>query len=386
MTVPPFLRLLPWLVFGQGLFLALACLTRGRYRSNRFLGLFLILLSLHALVGLAWQGRGAVRFPELIVLFSCLPFLYGPLVYRYVWHSLLRDWPDPVPFAVHALPALLNLLIYGGLYVLGGRARFVGLTAGVFAGRAPAYVIAIEWGKVVHGLFYTFLIIRLLRRHREGLRRWAAREQRRRWLRALVLAFALNWLLVLAGAILLWGRGFPEELSLAVTAVQLLAFLAFLYMITFFALRYPSVLEPKEVREEIRRKLNLPPEFVEETLRRLEKARTEGVHTDPEITLTSLADRLGLHPNALSFIVNEETGQGFREYLNGLRLETFLDLARGEGTGRPHLDLAFRSGFASKTTFLRAFRARYGTTPGEYLADGGPGSHTPGTGTHTGAT
>lgn len=373
--------LLPWLVFVQGLLLAAVVATPWRHRSNRFLAAFLLLLSVHGLVGFAWQNPSSVVAAVAGAFLSCVPFLYGPLVYRYVWHSLFREWRGRVPFAVHAIPALLNLALYGGILLAVGGGEFAAVAAGVFAGRAPAYVLAVEGGKILSGVLYTAAIVRLVVRHREGLRRWAAREARRRWLVALVSAFAANWVLVVIAAVFLWGGGIPEGVNEIVTAVQLLALLGFLYLVSFFALRYPAVLDPKEVRQEIRRKLNLPPGFVEETMRRLEKARNERFYTDPEVTLGSMAEGLGLHPNALSFIINEETGRGFREYLNGLRLDEFLRLAGvGAAEGAPatrgttgasaptHLELALEAGFASKSTFLRAFKSRYGTTPATYLA------------------
>ena len=364
------LRVLSWLVFGQGILLGAVCFGRARHKSNVYLGILLALLSIHALIGLSGPARqGDV---ELRVMLGFLPFLYGPLVYRYVWHSLFRDWPDPVPFALHALPAAMNVLVYGGYHLIAGRAGFLEAVDAVFAGRPPWFVTVVEWAKVVQGASYTVWIVVLLRRHREALRRWAAREQRRRWLRWMLAVFALNWALVLVSGLLVWGRSDADPLRALVNALQLAALLAFLYTVTFFVLRYPAVMDPKEVREEIRRKLNLPEGFVEETLRRLDAARDAGAFADPEVTLSSLAEKIGLHPNALSYIVNETYGTGFREYLNGWRLEEFLRTAREAGADRPLLDSAYAAGFASKTTFLRAFRKRYGATPSEYLT-GDPG-------------
>jgi len=380
----PILRLLPWLVFGQGLLLSIAVFSKRKHVSNRYLSIFLFMLSIHGLVALAWQNPEEQIIPELSVLFSCLPFLYGPLIYRYVWHGLFRNWPDPVPFVVHALPALANIVLYGIVYLAGGGDHFASIVVEVFSGRAPFYVILIEWGKIIMGLTYTGLIIRLIYRNQDGVKRWAAREQRRRWLKTLISAFSLCWLIVLVSAILMWSRKFPENLGIIITGIQLVAFLAFLYMVTFFALRYPAILEPRDIREEIRRKLNLPEGFVEETLKRLEKARSARFYTDPEITLPVLAEKLGLHANALSYIVNEETDSGFREYLNNLRLEDFLLQATSNDGNKTQLDMAFEAGFSSKTTFLRAFRGRYNTTPAEYLTNSGTGSHTSGITTHTG--
>lgn len=367
----PLLRLLPWFVFGQGVFLSLAVSSRWNHRSNRFLGTFLFLLSLHGLIALAWQDPYRQSVPLLSVFFSGLPFLYGPLVYRYVWHSLYREWNGGWPFIIHALPAIANFTIYGGILLLVGRENYLDIASEVFKGNAPVYVRVIEYLKIFQGILYAFLIIRLLRHNRNALRRWAAEEQRMRWLLWLVFAFALTWVIVLVSALLLWSGRFPEDTGLGLIALQLLSFLVFFYIVAFFALRYPAVLNPREVREAIRQKLNLPEGFIEETLRRLKTAEADRFFLDTEVTLPSLSARLGLHPNALSFIINDNTDMGFREYLNSLRLQYFLDLiseADQESNGT-FLEAALASGFASKTTFLRAFRGKFDTTPSDYLSN-----------------
>ena len=362
------LRFLPWLVFGQGMLLAAAVLSRWNHRGNRYLGSFLILLSFHGLMMLLSRSGQGLLIPELSVVFSSLPFLYGPLVYRYVWHSFYRDWDGNSPFILHAFPGILNILIYGVILAVVGRDAYTDIVLRVYAGRGPVYVIIIEYLKILHGLFYSGLIIQLFIRQRNALARWTGTESRRRWLMSLIVTFTLNWVLVVGSAVFLLNEEASAAWRLAFLALQLLSFLVFLYIITFFSMRYPVILDPKEVREAIRAKLNLPEGFVEETINRLEKAEKRQFFTDSEVTLPSLADELGLHPNALSYIINEERGKRFREYLNSLRLDFFLEAARDAGSGRTHLEMAYEAGFASKTTFLRAFRARYGATPAEYLA------------------
>jgi AraC-like DNA-binding protein len=360
---------LPWFIGVQGAVLAVAAFSNRRHRSNRYLAIFLSLMSLHGLVGLAWSGPETIHFPELTILFTCFPFLYGPLVYRYVWFSLFPNIDEKVPFYLHAIPWALNLALYLFFYVLAGRGAFTEVTRSVFSGSAPGFVLVVEYAKVASGLFYTFLIGRLLYRNIDGLKRWAARRARRRWLTALVIAFGINWSIVLVSATILWREHLPEMVRVIVTGVQLIAFLALLYLVTFFAIRYPAVLDPKEAREAIRRKLDLAAGFVEETRRRLDKMIEHRVHTDPDITLTSMAEKVGVHPNVLSYIVNEEFGVGFREYLNSLRLDEFLRISRTMTDDSTYLARALDAGFSSKSTFLRAFRRRFGTTPREYFSE-----------------
>ncbi|MDT8299513.1 MAG: AraC family transcriptional regulator, partial [Spirochaetaceae bacterium] len=79
-------------------------------------------------------------------------------------------------------------------------------------------------------------------------------------------------------------------------------------------------------------------------------------------------------------------GMNFRAYLNGLRLDEFLRVAGISEKSLNYLEMAMASGFSSKTTFLRAFRAKHGTTPADYFSSRGADSHTADTSIHTGTT
>ena len=86
---------------------------------------------------------------------------------------------------------------------------------------------------------------------------------------------------------------------------------------------------------------------------------------DPELTLATLARRLGTNTGHLSRALNEGLGLGFSAFVNGLRCETVAAVINS-GDDRDLLDLALDAGFSSKASFNRAFQASYGTTPSEY--------------------
>ena len=88
------------------------------------------------------------------------------------------------------------------------------------------------------------------------------------------------------------------------------------------------------------------------------------VFLDPELNLRSLAERMNITPNRLSWVINEVMGKNFNEYVNGYRLETFkqkaLDPANKNFT---LLGLAYESGFNSKSVFNQFFKKATGVTP-----------------------
>ncbi len=90
-------------------------------------------------------------------------------------------------------------------------------------------------------------------------------------------------------------------------------------------------------------------------------------YLNPELTLTSLADSLGIHPNKLSKIINEGTGKSFSDFVNDYRINAVIKrLGNPEYNHITLLGISFECGFNSKTTFNRVFKEAKGVTPFEY--------------------
>ena len=82
------------------------------------------------------------------------------------------------------------------------------------------------------------------------------------------------------------------------------------------------------------------------------------------VTLPEAAAMVGLSSPYLSSIFSKETGIGFKEYLNTLRFEyakkliLYSDMSISE--------ICYDSGFDDYANFLRGFKQRYGTSPGQF--------------------
>lgn len=98
-----------------------------------------------------------------------------------------------------------------------------------------------------------------------------------------------------------------------------------------------------------------------------QKMRTEKYYLEPELTLRALAQKLDIHPNNLSRILNKGLNKNFADYINAYRVEEVA-----QKLGNIHcrhenlLTIAFASGFNSKTTFNRIFKKFTNQTPMQY--------------------
>jgi len=94
----------------------------------------------------------------------------------------------------------------------------------------------------------------------------------------------------------------------------------------------------------------------------------EHIFLDQSLCLKLLAEKVDLHANRLSWLLNEHIGKNFNEYINSFRLEAFkrkaLDPANSHLT---LLGLAYESGFNSKTVFNAFFKKMEGMTPRDWV-------------------
>lgn len=96
---------------------------------------------------------------------------------------------------------------------------------------------------------------------------------------------------------------------------------------------------------------------------------TDRLYTEPELSLSMLAEKINVHPNYLSQVINEKEGKTFFEYINTLRVEEFKRLAAlPESRQFTIMSLAYDCGFNSKSSFNKNFKKVTGMSPSDYLS------------------
>nr|WP_256489410.1 AraC family transcriptional regulator [Pleionea sp. CnH1-48] len=91
------------------------------------------------------------------------------------------------------------------------------------------------------------------------------------------------------------------------------------------------------------------------------------------ITVTDIANETGLTVKNISWAINLGANQNFCEYINALRVKDMKEkIIAGIPKGQKLLDLAFESGFNSKSTFNTVFKREVGMTPTQFLQKNRP--------------
>lgn len=90
-------------------------------------------------------------------------------------------------------------------------------------------------------------------------------------------------------------------------------------------------------------------------------------YEDAELTLTTLALKLNMHPHDVSRIINVGLGKNFSDFINEFRVREIARKMREPAFANlTLLGIAYESGFNSQRTFNRVFKEMTGKTPVEY--------------------
>ncbi|MBU3010135.1 helix-turn-helix domain-containing protein [Polaribacter vadi] len=91
-------------------------------------------------------------------------------------------------------------------------------------------------------------------------------------------------------------------------------------------------------------------------------------YLNSQLSLNILADEVDVHPNKLSFLINEIMGINFNEFMNKYRLNHFKSIALNPKFKHiTILGLAYDSGFNSKSVFNTYFKKIEGITPSHWV-------------------
>jgi len=109
-------------------------------------------------------------------------------------------------------------------------------------------------------------------------------------------------------------------------------------------------------------KLNEEPERLKDLLKFMETAKP---YLDDKLTLQKLAEQINLPEKQLSTLINQHTGKHFFDFINEFRIDDAKVLLKEE-SGLTVLEVLYKVGFNSKSSFYSAFKKETDITPTDY--------------------
>ncbi|MBN1182560.1 MAG: helix-turn-helix transcriptional regulator [Bacteroidales bacterium] len=96
---------------------------------------------------------------------------------------------------------------------------------------------------------------------------------------------------------------------------------------------------------------------------------TKAVYTNPNLTLSDIAGRIGTNKHYVSKLINEGFRKSYTDYINEYRIKAFVNAVENDKNNNTFLFHAFEVGFNSKSSFNRAFKKVTNKTPSEYFTN-----------------
>lgn len=392
----------------QGFVLAAVLLAHRTNRTaNRLLAALMVALSV-SLISEVYYSAGLVSsYPHFFGVSYPLPWLFGPLVYLYAVAASDRAWRFDRRAMLHILPAILVVVLGGGIYLQSGAAK-VALYARLRSGYVPTLFMLLEPTKYLSGVAYSIATLAHMRAHRHRVENSYSNIDRvnLRWLRSLAGAAAGIWalaiisdilglipatassrrgdLVALAGSLLVYGIGYkglrqpeifrfdvddtpPPPASPTPPATVVAAPVDAVEVTAAVASAAATIGAPSDNRSRYERS-GLGDFEARKLVASLKGAmENQRLYRDPELTLSTLAGHLATTPHKLSEVLNGELAQTFYDFVNRYRVEEVTNRLGDPRTKHLNiLALGLDAGFASKSTFNQAFKKVTGQTPSSY--------------------
>ena len=301
------------------------------------------------------------RFRWLTFAPFAIPLAFGPLLYGYA-HAL-ADGTPPDRMRGHLLPAMVQFAYFTLCFLIPGDAKWQWYTGGHRAWIAPVFDVL----GLASLAAYAHAIGEVLKRQRVRLADHRSDDDRfsANWLGQVLLVILIG-LGVEAGfwlwSVIVGGIDFFQEtgmyLALAIVGVYLgvAGWRQAALPMPLAAAPETTAAEPEPPRT---------PDWSSIALEIADRTRDAGWWREPDLSLARLSRLLGTHSGRVSRAVNLGLGMNFSNFVNGLRAEG-VARALEAGSDRDLLSLALDMGFASKASFNRAFKARFGVSPSRF--------------------
>ncbi len=363
-----------------GIFIAvflvlLLLIKKNKSRADNILVAWLFLMVIHQALNYFLYTGEAYNYPHWLGVQFSMPVLHGVLLYFYVMEitgsKLKKRWT----VFLHLIPTLSLVILAIPFYILSGEQK-----VNVFENDGTGF----EWYTIylsilipLSGLTYSVWSLIVIKRYQLKIQNSFSNTDKKelQWLKYLSIGYGVIWILAIF---------FDSEIIFTAVVVLVL-------FIGFFGINqlniFYSIIEPdrdlgKETISKAIKTTNPIKESVNPINEKYAKSglnkdrasdiytnlnrlmEASGAYKDENLTLVELSQRLDVHPNHVSQVINEMEDKNFYNYINSLRIKAFIKLASlPENKKYTLISLAYDCGFGTKSTFNKHFKLYTGKTP-----------------------
>lgn len=354
-------------------FLSLLLLRKQNKSTGDFIFLFLLLSSGFGTFSyhLVYTGE-YLNFPTLVGFGSGIPLLTGPFLFLYTKYQT-----QPIFFKktdlIHFLPFLLLNIFFFPFYLLSFDQK-VDFLKNNGAGFEWQLIFKIAATYLSGIIYITWNFIRL-----------SAYKKKLKVEFSSLSKVNFNWLLLLNV-----GLGVVWILVIFIQSDEIIFSAASLYVmcIGFFGTTQAPIFSEREIQfVQHQDNLSHQEELINPTTAEEPKGekvhdtqieeiyqsaitllKSEKLYLNPELKVLDLAIQLNVHPHLMSKAINQISASTFYDLINKLRVEEFIQKSQSYDANKfTIMGLAYESGFNSKASFYRNFKAIIGMSPSEFI-------------------
>ena len=351
----------------QGFFLGMLLTARKNRRkpANKILASLLAVLSvsiLHSILASpAFHSPYVIREPFILII--------GPLLTFYVYELIgFRKivWKD----SLHFLPFVILIFFVLPVWTSTASpyAEFLRLN-GLIISKIIWTLIVFQFG------YYWSNILSVLHNHRTAVESEFSNIEGKTlsWVKFFLHVFGMFLFVLVLTLVIAFHSDQYESIDTIVCFGLSCAIFALghngLFQDEIFSLSAAEAQQPEKSLRSPQNKLEMPPEPREDEQWKklethLEKSKP---YLNESLTLTQLAEQLGITRNQLSALINNRHGNNFYSFINMYRVEEVKRLISDpKNSTFTILSLAHDAGFPSKSSFQAIFKKFTGLTPTEY--------------------
>ena len=351
----------------QGLYLAIALQTvTNKNKSANLILSKILLIAAFMLFGRIIYFRYANQILRQIADYAdFVIFMFGPLIYVYIRRITFNENKTYKLPLYHYIPVVFIVIFSTWKLFYPGKEFYLMLKAKNI--NLGTIYHTIEILAIISNFNYLYKSSQLIKLHKTEEKNNGSTNQS-------LTSFLITFLSVTFGIILLWliglcNRYFGIHLSFINYDMIWISIPILVYLVGYYSLKQPEIFraklnpEKKKTRKRLDEKVLLQ---LQEKLNLL--MQDEKIYLDNQLTLRSLAEKLNTSSNNLSWLLNSVYNCTFYEYINRSRIKTFITkIENGEHKEYTVLALSIDSGFNSKSTFNKAFKAEMNDTPTNYI-------------------
>ncbi|MDQ6471303.1 helix-turn-helix domain-containing protein [Flavobacterium sp. LHD-80] len=345
---------------------------KNKSEADKILAFWLFFTGFHLFLYYLHYKNDFASFPFLLGFELPMPLLQGPFLFLYT-SALTNQNRHKKYNLLHFLPFVFACLILIPFFELSFEEKLK-----VFQNEGKGYenlILILYSAILISGIVYALLSLRKLSKHRKNISEAFSSTEKINlsWLQYLILGSSIIWIVVIF---------FNDEYIFSVVVFYLM-------FIGYFGIKQVGIFTNQTISEDktlsISSNENIETENLSEKIKyeksslsnselhslhqKMTQIMTdEKLYKNPDLTLAELSQKLNIHSNILSQVINSAEGKNFYDYINSQRVEEFKKLILlPENQKFTLLSIAFECGFNSKTAFNRNFKKATGLSPSEYL-------------------